>query len=143
MRFSNSCIGIIIPDGLKTERLRRVRHLAVRDLDRVQALQFSHQFVHRLLCSLWPSRCLMLERRVLAVRGFAEARLARFAKTLWTGSDDGFIAAALSPGMSPIEPNLRQEMPLAFRWRIKGSNPVSLEITNDSSAEPSTEVRPR
>ena len=37
----------------------------------------------------------MLERRVLRVRGFAEPRLAKFANTLWVGSEVGFITGGI------------------------------------------------
>jgi len=79
----------------------------------------------------------------LIVRGLAAARLAKFARILWRGSDVGFFAASLIPGMSPIELNLWQVTPLALRWRINGSNPVSLEITYDSPAHSSAVVAPR
>ena len=46
----------------------------------------------------------------MRVRGFAEPRLAKFASTLWVGSEEGFIAASFNPGMSPIELNRRQAL---------------------------------
>ena len=85
----------------------------------------------------------MLERSVLRVRGFAEPRLAKFATILWMGSEEGFVATSFNPGISPIELNRRQEIPVVFRWRINGSNPVSFEITKDSPDAGPANIAPR
>ena len=74
----------------------------------------------------------MLDRSVLIVRGFAAPRLAKFAKTLWIGSEVGLIAASFSPGMSAIAASLRQVIPALFKCRTNGSKPVSFETTKQS-----------
>ena len=84
----------------------------------------------------------MLERSVLSVRGFPDPRLAKFARIFWIGSEEG-VAASFSPGISPIELNRRHEMPFDFKCRIKGSNPVSFEITKDSPDADPAKVAPR